>query len=46
MMTDPTRAGLVSSEGPLRVLRLPGVPEEARFAARPKERAGRKPEEV
>ncbi|WP_437989266.1 hypothetical protein [Sorangium sp. So ce145] len=46
VMTDPALAGLVSSEGPLRVLRLPGVPEEAWLAARPKERAGRAPEEV
>ncbi len=28
VMTDPALAGLVSSEGPLRVLRQPGVPEE------------------
>ncbi|WP_437774294.1 hypothetical protein [Sorangium sp. So ce1097] len=27
VMTDPALAGLVSSEGPLRVLRQPGVPE-------------------
>ncbi|WP_438021877.1 hypothetical protein [Sorangium sp. So ce233] len=29
VMTDPALAGLVSSEGPLRVLRQPGVPEAA-----------------
>ncbi|WP_437604921.1 hypothetical protein WMF20_27415 [Sorangium sp. So ce834] len=29
VMTDPALAGLVSSEGPLRVLRQPGVPEPA-----------------
>lgn len=29
VMTDPALAGLVSSEGPLRVLRQPGVPEGA-----------------